>query len=82
MWDAAGKAAGLPVHRMLGTQRTEIPLYATYPPRQSTPEGYVSEALGRALTWRVSGFNPSWKQSDFNRHDTTPVLVNSNEVLS
>jgi L-alanine-DL-glutamate epimerase-like enolase superfamily enzyme len=44
LWDIAGKAAGAPVHELLGTQRSEIPVYATYPPRNSTPEGYEEEA--------------------------------------
>lgn len=45
LWDIAGKEAGVPVHQLLGTQRYEIPVYATYPPRQTTVEGYVDEAL-------------------------------------
>ncbi len=44
MWDAAGKAAGIPVHEMLGTARRETEVYATYPPRNSTVAGYVAEA--------------------------------------
>ena len=44
LWDVAGKAAGAPVHALLGTQRAEIPVYGTYPPRNSTPEGYEREA--------------------------------------
>ena len=44
LWDIAGKAAGLPVHALLGTLRDEIPVYGTYPPRNSTPEGYEEEA--------------------------------------
>ena len=44
LWDIAGKAAGMPVHKLLGTQRYETEVYATYPPRHTTPEGYVAEA--------------------------------------
>lgn len=44
LWDIAGKAAGAPVHALLGTQRAEIPVYGTYPPRNSTPQGYEQEA--------------------------------------
>lgn len=44
LWDIAGKAAGAPVHALLGTRRSEVPVYATYPPRSSTPEGYEGEA--------------------------------------
>ncbi len=44
LWDIAGKAARMPVHALLGTCRRQIPVYATYPPRQSTAEGYAAEA--------------------------------------
>ncbi len=44
LWDLAGKAAGLPLHSLLGTHRREIPVYATYPPRHESPDGYVAEA--------------------------------------
>lgn len=44
LWDIAGKAAGMPVHKLLGTRRYEAEVYATYPPRHETPQGYVREA--------------------------------------
>ena len=44
MWDAAGKTADMPIHEMLGTARRTTDVYATYPPRNSTVEGYVAEA--------------------------------------
>lgn len=44
MWDAAGKTAGMPVHEMLGTARRKTEVYATYPPHNSTIQGYVAEA--------------------------------------
>ncbi|MCS5644094.1 MAG: hypothetical protein NZ807_12650 [Dehalococcoidia bacterium] len=53
LWDIAGKAAGQPIHKLLGTARTEIPVYATYPPRHSNPEGFVEEALHL----KSNGFN-------------------------
>ena len=53
LWDIAGKAAGQPIHKLLGTARTEIPVYATYPPRHSNPEGFVEEAL----QLKSNGFN-------------------------
>ena len=45
LWDIEGKAAGQPIHKLLGTARTEVPIYASYPPRHSTPEGFVDEAI-------------------------------------
>ena len=45
MWDTAGKAANMPVHEMLGTARRSAEVYATYPPRNSTIDGYVAEAV-------------------------------------
>ena len=45
MWDAAGKSAGMPIHEMLGTARRTAEVYATYPPRNFSIEGYVAEAV-------------------------------------
>ena len=44
LWDIAGKAAGVPIYKLLGTQRYETEVYTTYPPRHETPDGYVQEA--------------------------------------
>ena len=44
LWDIAGKAAGVPVYKLLGASRDETEVYATYPPRHETPEGYFGEA--------------------------------------
>lgn len=44
LWDLAGKAAGLPVFRLLGAASEETEVYATYPPRHESPDGYVDEA--------------------------------------
>ena len=45
LWDIQGKITGQPIHKLLGTARSTIPAYATYPPRHSEAEGYVNEAL-------------------------------------
>lgn len=44
LWDIAGKAADVPIYKLLGTQRYETQVYATYPPRHENPEGYGREA--------------------------------------
>lgn len=44
LWDAAGKLAGEPIHRLLGTKRTSSNVYATFPPLNSTVDGYLREA--------------------------------------
>ena len=44
LWDLAGKVAGLPIHRMLGTCREQVPAYASSA-WLPTPEAYVEEAL-------------------------------------
>ena len=44
LWDIAGKAAGVPVYKLLGASRDETEVYATYPPRHVTAEGYFDEA--------------------------------------
>ena len=51
LWDIAGKAAGLPVHRLLGSARASVPSYASswVHPDNAT---YVEEALA----YRERGF--------------------------
>lgn len=44
LWDIAAKAAGLPLHRYLGSCRTELPVYASSL-WLSEPEAYVEQAL-------------------------------------
>lgn len=45
LWDIAGKAAGEPIFRLLGAQRTSAPSYASYPGgRYETVEGFLGEA--------------------------------------
>jgi L-alanine-DL-glutamate epimerase-like enolase superfamily enzyme len=58
LWDIVGKSAGLPVHRMLGTCREEIPTYAS---SWALPDAnaYVQEALAyRAIGIQADRLHP------------------------
>lgn len=44
LWDIAGKAAGLPIHRLLGSYRDRVPAYISSAVLVS-PEAYAEEAL-------------------------------------
>ena len=44
LWDLAGRAAGVPVHRLIGSYRSSIPAYASSAVLPS-PEAYAEEAL-------------------------------------
>ncbi|WP_188726492.1 enolase C-terminal domain-like protein [Pseudoclavibacter endophyticus] len=44
LWDIVGKVAGLPVHRMLGTAKTSLPVYISSWVHER-PEDYAEEAL-------------------------------------
>ena len=44
LWDVAGKLADLPVFKLLGAERYEIPAYAGFPAIHDGPEGFVNEA--------------------------------------
>lgn len=61
LWDIAGKAAGLPVHRLLGTCREKVPVYFSSG-HHERPEHYAEEAR----YWQEQGWKgyklhpPSW----------------------
>ena len=44
LWDLAGKAAGVPIHRLIGSYRNSVPAYASSAVLDS-PEAYAQEAL-------------------------------------
>jgi L-alanine-DL-glutamate epimerase-like enolase superfamily enzyme len=64
LWDLAGKAAGLPIHQLLGTYRHNIPVYASSQ-AFDTIEAYCEQALHyKALGWRAYKIHPPhpWQQ--------------------
>jgi L-alanine-DL-glutamate epimerase-like enolase superfamily enzyme len=75
LWDIAGKVAGLPIHRLLGTCRAKIPAYVSSWVHRSH-QAYVDEALHyQAAGWtgyklhplsqlRMFGVDPSWSGID------------------
>lgn len=58
LWDIAGKAAGMPVHRLLGTCRSAVPAYSSTA-FHATPEEYVEEALHfQSIGWTAHKIHP------------------------
>ena len=58
LWDLAGKVAGLPIHRLLGTFRTSIPAYASSAVLP-TVEAYAEEAVRfRDTGWAAYKIHP------------------------
>jgi L-alanine-DL-glutamate epimerase-like enolase superfamily enzyme len=45
LWDLAGRAAGLPVHKLLGGARDKVKAYASTYPNMGQPEDYAEHAL-------------------------------------
>ncbi len=43
LWDIAGKASGLPIFKLLGADREEVPAYASYYFLHDSPQAYVAE---------------------------------------
>ena len=61
LWDLAGKVAGLPVHRLLGTCRDSVPAYASSG-WLDTPDAYAEEALHfKSLGWSAYKIHPHGK---------------------
>ena len=44
LWDLAGKEANAPIYKLLGTHKYATEVYATYPPRHESAEGFAKEA--------------------------------------
>ena len=58
LWDIAGKVAGLPVHRLLGTCRDSVPAYSSTA-WHPNPEEYAEEARHfQSLGWKAHKIHP------------------------
>jgi len=58
LWDLAGKVAGLPIHRLLGSCKEQVPAYASSA-WLPTPQAYADEALHfRSLGWTAYKIRP------------------------
>ncbi len=58
LWDLAGKAANMPLHKLMGSYRTSVPAYASSAVLPS-PEAYAEEALSfRARGWGAYKIHP------------------------
>jgi L-alanine-DL-glutamate epimerase-like enolase superfamily enzyme len=59
LWDIAGKAAGLPIHRLLGTCRATVPVYLSSG-HHAAPELYAHEAeYWLAQGWKGYKLHPA-----------------------
>ncbi len=64
LWDIGGKAAGVPIHRLIGSYRDSVPAYASSQVHEST-EAYVEQALHfRESGWSAYKIHPpqSWQE--------------------
>jgi L-alanine-DL-glutamate epimerase-like enolase superfamily enzyme len=58
LWDLAGKAAGMPLHKLMGSYRTSAPAYASSAVLLS-PEAYAEEALSfKSRGWGAYKIHP------------------------
>ncbi|NOG70143.1 enolase C-terminal domain-like protein [Roseicella sp. DB1501] len=68
LWDLAGKAAGMPIHRLLGTCRHAIPAYASSQVLDGA-EAYAEEAVAfREAGWAAYKIHPP-------QHPATDIKV-------
>lgn len=58
LWDLAGRAAGVPIHRLMGSNRTSVPAYASSAVLDS-PQAYADEAVRHRETgWTAYKIHP------------------------
>jgi L-alanine-DL-glutamate epimerase-like enolase superfamily enzyme len=63
LWDIAGKAAGMPIHKLLGSYRDRVPAYASSQILPS-PAAYAEEAAHyKAVNWPAYKIHPpqAWR---------------------
>jgi L-alanine-DL-glutamate epimerase-like enolase superfamily enzyme len=64
LWDIAGKAAGMPIHRLLGSYRDKIPVYCSSD-HLPTPQHYADEARQfKERGWQAYKIHPNgrWRE--------------------
>jgi L-alanine-DL-glutamate epimerase-like enolase superfamily enzyme len=64
LWDLAGKIAGLPLHRLIGSYRERVPAYASSQVLAS-PEAYAEQAQQfKSAGWQAYKIHPprSWRE--------------------
>ena len=64
LWDIAGKAAGMPIHKLLGSFRDRVPAYASSQILPG-PAAYAEEALHyKSLNWPAYKIHPpqNWRE--------------------
>jgi len=88
LWDLAGRAAGLPVHRLLGGRfRDRIPIYC-HAPAGPTPEAFADTILERmsrgftAIKTTLPGFYSKWTSVHHDVPAHIPARHTETEILA
>jgi L-alanine-DL-glutamate epimerase-like enolase superfamily enzyme len=73
LWDIAGKAAGLPIHRLLGSYKQKVPAYlSSY--MHAEPEEYAAEAAHwKKQGWTGYKLHPPTQRRRFGEAVATPA---------